>query len=366
MASEGDPGSTPGDWLPWNVASPTALLVALAVVSAVALVVAASTSGAAFGVANPGWDGASNLRAQAEEAGAEPTVVRNTSQYAEVPAEGSLALVLSPDRRYGEADAARLRRFVRDGGTLVVAEDFGAHGNPLLASVGADARVNGTLVRDERHTYRSPAMPVATNVSNHSLAANVSRLTLNHGTVVEPNGARVVVATSEFAYLDTTRNDRLDDTESLGSYPVVTVESVGQGRVITVSDPSLFINAMLERPGNDRFTRTAFGAHERVLLDYSHAERLPPLAVASLVVRESPPLQVAVLGGLVGLLAAWSRGWFAPLGRVVRDGEADEPTVDEGRVLAHLRASHPGWDRDRLDRVAKGVRPQRGNSERDD
>lgn len=292
---------------PTTLGYPRALLVTLALAVVATLVVAAGTSTAAFGAYNPRWDGAADLRATADAAGTDSEVVLNTSRYGEVQPRDTVAIVLSPDERYGPTEAARLRRFVRTGGTLVVAEDFGPHANPLLAAVGADARFEGSLLRDERYNFRSPSMPVARNVSDHSLLTGVNALTLNHGTVVEPNGATVLANSSGFGYLDTGRNGQLDDDESLSSYPVATVEPVGEGRVVAVSDPSLFINVMLDRPGNRQFVRNLFAAHDLAVLDYSHAGRLPVLAVALLVVRRTPTLQVAL--GLAGLAAvgAWGR-----------------------------------------------------------
>ena len=286
---------------------PQALLAVLVVATTLGLGVAAGTSSADFGAYNLGWDGASDLRSAADEAGADPTVVRETNEYGDATPNEAVAVVLSPDEAYGANDSTRLREFVEDGGTLVVAEDFGENGNALLAAVGADARVDGRPLRDERRYHRSPAFPVADNVSDTPLTADVGSLTPNHGSAVDPNGATVLATTSEYAYVDANRNGELDDAETMAPRPVATVESVGDGRVVTVGDPSLFINAMLERSGNRAFVGNLFGSAEAVLLDYSHAERLPPLAAALLAVRGSALLQVTL--GTVGILAviAWAR-----------------------------------------------------------
>jgi hypothetical protein len=350
----------------FDVDYPRAVLYGLAVATVVALVVAASTSSAAFGAYNAGWDGAAELRSTAEERGAESDVVLNTTRYGTVPADRSVAVVLSPDRAYADGEAERLRTFVERGGTLVVAEDYGPHGNALLAAVGASARFDGAPVRDERRHHRSPALPVATNVSASPLTAGVSGLTLNHGTVVESGDATTLVATSGYAYLDANRNGELDEEESLDAYPVVTVERVGSGRVVAVADPSLFINAMLDRPDNRRFVANAFDVHDRVLLDYSHAERLPPLSVALVVLRRTPLLQALVGAGAVVAVVAWGRGSFAPLvDRLRRDRPpavaASAP--DAAAVTERIRRHRPERDRSRDDRGTEGVIPRRPQPE---
>jgi hypothetical protein len=310
------------------------------------------------------WDGAAELREVAESAGAESAVALNVTRYREVTPNGTVALVLSPDRTYTGGETARVRRFVERGGTLVVAEDFGNQSNALLEGIGASARFDGALVRDERFNGRSPAFPVARNVTNASGASDrsvtrgVNALTLNHGTVLEPNGASAVVHTSEFAYLDRNRNGELDANESIGSYPVVSVESVGEGRVVAVSDPSLFINVMLESRGNGRFVRNLFGTEEFVLLDYSHAERVPPLSLALVVLRGTPLLQVLLVGIGLAAVGVWGEGLLGGLKTRLagEDESAEAPTQSAAELADVLRRRHPEWDEKRIERVVRSLR----------
>lgn len=336
---------------------PRLLLLSLIGVVALAFLVAASTSTAAFGVYNAAWDGASGLQEQADAVDVDSEIALNTSAYTTTEANRTVAVVLSPETAYNTTDTRRVRQFVEAGGTLVVAEDYGPHSNTLLDAVGANASVDGRTLRDERNTYRSPAMPVATNVTNATLTQNVSQLTINHGTVVEPNGADVLVRSSEFSYIDTNRNENLDENETLQQHPVVTTESVGQGRVIVISDPSLFINAMLERPGNQQFTQNLFSAHEHVLLDYSHAGQQPPLAVVLLAIRGTPLLQVFVGTLGVGALLTWLHPPQALAQWSRRDTTDHRGTEleDEAALVSYLRNRHPDWETSRLQRIIAGV-----------
>lgn len=354
---------------------PRAVLAGLVVALVLGVGVAASTSGAAFGAYNPEWDGASDLRAIGTDTGADVEVVRNVgndSAYGTADPNDTVAVVLSPDRPYTPAEADRIRSFVRRGGTLIVAEDVGPHGNDLLAATGATARVDGGLLRDERNNFRAPALPVATNVSEHNLTDGVESLTLNYGTAVEPGAATTLVGTSEFGYVDRNRNDELDESETLRSYPVAVVEPVGDGRVVTVGDPSLLINAMVERPGNRAFAANLLGAGDRVLLDYSHTADIPPLQLALLVLRETPLLQVLVglLG--VGAVGLWARGDTRRLrdrlgevaaragvpgfDRSLAGRDADRgPGLSRAELRAYLAERHPEWDDERIERVIAGV-----------
>lgn len=364
---------------------PRLLLVGLSLAVLVGLVVAGTTSAAAFGVFNPGWEGVSELRGLAGEAGAEHEVVANTSRYAAADPGTTVAVVISPDRAYTDREAARVRAFVREGGTLVVAEDFGRDAGPLLDAVGVETRFDGALLRDERSEWRSSAMPVATGVTNRSATPyteGVSALTLNYGTTLEPGpNATVLVRSSPFSYLDTDGNGSIGGGESLGARPVVAVEPVGEGRVVTVSDASLFLNAMLEREGNRRFALNLFASGERVLLDYSHST-VPPLSAALLVVRSSPLLGFGLAAAVLSLVGAWGVGWTDRLRPMLDSlaarfpwggrGGADRPpspragAVEVDALVAYLRRRHPDWDEDRVRRVAQGVLPGRAERGEDE
>jgi hypothetical protein len=341
---------------------------ALSLAVLVAVVVAMATSASAFSTYNARWDGASELQSVAASSGAEATVTLDTAAYRMASPDGTVALVLAPDRYYGSNATERVRSFVRAGGHLIVAEDYAPYGNALLAGIGADARVNGTELRDERYHYRGPALPIARNVTaNASLVTGVNGITMNHGTVVEPGSATVLVRSSGYAYLDRNGNDELDDIEQAQSYPVVAVQEVGDGRVTVVSDPSVFINTMLDRSGNRQFAANLFAGNDSVLLDYSHAQQQPPLAVLLLFLRRSPLLQ-AVLGMVgIGAVVGWLRRPDLVRGAVVRGQRtldrlvgatpADETAVqpDTDRLAAHLADEHPEWDKERVRRVIAGV-----------
>lgn len=352
------------EWLPEDWSIPQLLLVALVVTVAVTGVVAASTSQSAFGAYNPAWDGATDLRDLANEAGAEPQIALNTTSYAEADPSGTIAVILSPDEPYTPSERTSVTSFVEEGGTLVIAEDYGRHTTSLLQALGLETSVDGAPLRDEQEYYRSPAFPLATNVSDSTETEGVDQLTLNHGTSLETNrsanGTTVFVSSSEFAYLDQNGNGSLDESEALASRPVVVRETVGSGSVYVVSDPSIFINAMLERPGNAQFARNLFGAHERVVLDYSHLFGTPPLMRAVLTLQGESlwQLLLAVLGLGAIVVSGRLRELLADLWERATDGESNELALSEAdpeEIVAYLSRRHPDWDEDRIRRVMRGV-----------
>ncbi|MDS0280801.1 DUF4350 domain-containing protein [Haloarcula onubensis] len=350
-----------GDW-----SLPRLLLGALAVAVGLTLVVAAGTSSASLGAYNTDWDGTSQVRAAAESADTPTTVARNVSAYATVPANRTLAVVLSPDEPYGP-EAEAIRSYVRAGGTLLVAEDYGRGGNELLEAVGATARIDGRPLRDEQRAGPSPAFPKASANASRPTTAGVDTLVLNHGSVVDPGNATTLANSSSFSYLDGDRDGELDDAEELAARPVLTTERVGRGTVVTVSDPSVFLNSMLERGNNGAFLAGLVGQHDHVLLDVSHTTAVPPLVALRLSLQNSP-LGIVFAGALsiaVVLTLADSRaspGWLR---------DRNEPAVDRGTlsrddVRAAVRARHPDWDDERIQRVTNSLIQSDTNERTDD
>lgn len=344
---------------------PQLVLITLALALVVTVGVAAGTSSAAFGTYNTNWEGTSEIRAAADAAGTETTVGQNVSVYDRTAPPETVAVILAPDTAY-EEDAGAVQSYVRAGGTLVVADDFGSGGNDVLGAVGATARINGTPLRDEQQAGPSPAFPRATVVETQTYTEEVDGLMLNHGSAIDPGTATPLVMSSEYSYFDTNRNEELDSDETLAERPVVTVESVGNGTVVTVSDPSIFINSMLERSDNRQFLQNIVGSHQRVLLDVSHQSALPPLVTVQLFLQRAG-LAIFLIGGasVLALIAMAEpleiRGRLQQWASRVRQTQRNEtqPYVTEEDIATAIQARHPEWDEEHVERVTNRLMERR-------
>lgn len=284
-----------------TVLTPYALLGALVGVFLVVLLLTASSSTAAFSVFNPSWDGASGVQSVATDEDIETQVALSTTTYRDVNPNETVAVVIGPQDTYTPTELESIRAFVDAGGTLIVADDFGS-GNQLLSGIGAAARLDERLLRDPQNYEVTTAMPFATVVATDSAVSQAETIQLNHGTVVEPANGTVLARSSEFSYLDRDRDGEIDDDEPLEAHPVVVREDYGAGQIVTVSDGSLFINAMLERSDNEAFTRGLLADASLVVLDTTHTSASPPLQAALLTLRANTILQalVVLLVGGVG------------------------------------------------------------------
>lgn len=354
----------------YEITYPRVLLAGLLIVTVSAGIFGLSTSSTAFGSYNPHWDGTRDFRTLTASTGATVEITQSTTAYTRQPANQTTAVILSPTERYEQPSVDRLQRFLAEGGTLIVASDFGSQTNPLLEALGVDTRIDGRLLRDEHRYYRGPELPVATQVTASPVTANVSRLTLNHASALTtgPNST-VLVNTSGFAYFDGNQNDQLDATEVLRERPVVVAESVGDGRVIVLSDASVFINSMLTAPDNRRFARNLVTGADTVVFDYSHRAGIPPAVAVVLTVADTPILQLLVISVLVGMCAV---GWRGSIGiswpnvRGEREGDAVEVGLTQEEVVARVTDAHPEWDAERVERVARRILSDVSKEDTDD
>jgi hypothetical protein len=360
------------EWRPFGWSVPRLLLVGLICALLLVVLVGATTSAAGFSPYNPNWDGNSEFRELADSRG-ELTVASNTDRYGSINPTTTVGFVFVPDRAYGSDDATRVRQFVEAGGTLVVADNYGPHGNALLDEIGATARFDGRILRDDRTNLGSPSLPVVGDTGDHRLVSGVDGLTLNYGTAVEPSAATPIINSSNVSYLVANDSETLDDDTELQSSPVVTVESVGSGEVIVVGDPSLFINSMLDESDNRQFVTALVSQRTHTLLDGSHTAATPPLVGATLALRSSPVLAGGVIAVLIGMIAAvgrqgssilpW-RQWLVDVQSRVTSTTSQRESIavetgslrtDPDVLKDRLREQHPNWDEDRLDRVIAGV-----------
>ena len=337
---------------------PKVVFISLVLTVIVVLVIGSMVSLAAFNPYNPTWEGTSDFRTTVIEAD-DPGFLYSADRYDDLSGSETV-FVFAPTEEYDDADAARITAFLDRGGTLVILENFGDAGNELLADFGADARFHGDVLQDEQHYDRSPTMPIATGVHNHSLTSGVESVTLNYGTALTGlENESVVITSSSVTYLGT-EDAVIDDDAELDAYPIVGVESIGEGDVITVSDPSIAVNEMLYRTDNRQLLKNLAATGDDVVIDVSHSSPIPPLRFGLLVFRTTPLL--AGFLGILGILGISLLGerrlphvqipaalrmrvppWLLP--------SRPSPTVDIENRRQLLADTYPDWDPERRERV---------------
>jgi hypothetical protein len=174
------------------------------------------------------WNGMASFVGLAEGMGfsVSPKV---SLEWGEISSEDILFLVFPLQR----VDPAKLGAFVNAGGNVVIADDFG-DSREAMQALGL-MRANVEQVRATRFYEGLTYAPIANGRGGHELARDVGDVITNHPAVLTSvEGADTVVALEQGA--------------------IVAAGERGSGRFVAVSDPSIFINRMLQFPGNLQVT----------------------------------------------------------------------------------------------------------------
>jgi len=192
---------------------------------------------ASFDLTSSDWEGSSRLVSITRDAiGANRVHVVEELDYSELAPNDGL-LMLHPQ---GNFDLDELTAFMKMGGRVAVADDFG-DGDRLLERFHV-VRSPGPS-DPKRMLHGNPHLALAEPTGDHPLVQGVDAVVLNHPTVVRHAGL------TSFLRIPLAGGDAGPDVALLGT--------VGDksGRLVAIGDPSMFINAMLRFRGNQAFTR---------------------------------------------------------------------------------------------------------------
>jgi len=185
--------------------------------------------GSDYDVDSSSWNGLSRLAATAQ--GLNLGVAVDTELRWDQLGSGDILFILYPINRL---DSSRLSTFLRNGGRVLVADDFG-DASEAFDRLGL-VRQQVAAVDAARFAADRPYAPVATaRRPDHPLARGVDELITNHPAVFTDVSSGDTV----FGFAD--------------GEAVVVAGSRGGGRFVALSDPSVLINRMLEYEGNLRF-----------------------------------------------------------------------------------------------------------------
>jgi len=194
----------------------------------------------------------------------------------EVPA--GTAVISLPYIAYSDNEAAEVKSYIESGGTLIIMDDFG-RANKLLEYLGVSARFNGHTVMDPLFCYRSQVMPVVSDLDASLKESGINSLTLNHPSLLENTaGWKVLARSSVTSYCDENENGTWDKGEATGPFVIAAESTMGKGKIVLISDPSILINSMLDKSDNRKlvgYLAGRYGESGTVFLDRVHLEKSP-------------------------------------------------------------------------------------------
>jgi hypothetical protein len=349
-------------------------VIGLAMLSMVSPVVSTTED---FSIFNTGWNGTSGLAVATYETGNFAPSFRVDASGTDVtvaelgfeelgldPATDAVA-VIGPSAPFTAADGQVMGAFVRGGGVLLLADDFGT-GNSLLSSMGAQSRFSGELVLDLSFDKR-PEFPVCYDLRVDPLMVNVTTLQLNHASSIVPGAGITGIAYSSAAsWLDSNGNAMYDVDEPMGPFPLIARETLGAGTIVLLADPSVLINGMTDYMDNARFSDNLVSylcsARSAMFFDESHRTFFDPVTVTTELTGAVPDTVKAAVIVVAAVLALWLvtdvidravdlavrafRTLAARVMRLITRKEREKPAPHERSVdelVDELKKAHPDW-----------------------
>ncbi|MBN2238621.1 MAG: hypothetical protein JW712_02515 [Dehalococcoidales bacterium] len=190
--------------------------------------------------------------------------------------EGSV-LVAIPYIEYTQSALEFLERFVNNGGTLLLMDDYG-YGNQVLGFLGLTMRFSSEPLLDPLFCYKNQWMPKITDFNEDIASENITLVLLNHATTLTDIDGTILAYSSATSFLDRNEDGKKNGNESEGPFIIAAEKSYGKGTVIAVSDPSVLISSMIDRDDNYRFIQYLLsrnGVQGNVIIDRSHLSKTP-------------------------------------------------------------------------------------------
>ena len=347
-----------------------ALIAAIVVVAFLISVPLLNTTKEDFSTYNTAWNGASDAKALASSDG---YTTRSVFALSEIGSGDGVLFMLNPNSSvsFSASDASTLQSFVKNGGVLVLANDFG-NGNAVLSGLGVSAaRFNGSLLEDNVSKGVDAAHPLITDVNASGITAGVHELYFNYGTALDVSGTNVTVLarSAPTSYLSTSASANLSATT--GAHPVLATFTYGDGRIVLLSDPSVFINDMLGQADNQQLLTSMFAnltggnTAAPIMFDESHRASAPVWSLLYDRINADDTVKYTVIvlvsaAFVIGINAtALVRRQRQGQGKDMAPAPGDVPT-NEAAVIADIVRAHPGWRRARVKGFLKQLQQRRG------
>jgi len=228
-----------------------------------------------FSIYNDQWNGLSAFREQIEGTGREVKTIQSSMSVISRYNGDAVLVIMGPVKDFSIEAVLVVFEHLRAGGGILIADDFGTANSSfflLNQFIAASTQFSGLIaftggVLLDLDSYdRSPKLPVITDIRSYpQLTDGVSSLHLNWATALSPRsvlGMRGIAWTTTRTWCETNITDPNpypSEGEWNGSLPVVGALDLGVngGRIVAVSDPSLFTNDMIDRGNNEVFSGNA-------------------------------------------------------------------------------------------------------------
>lgn len=193
-----------------------------------------------------------------------------------LPIAPSLITIIGPKIPFNKPEGMEVSSFLKAGGTVVVADDYGT-GNTLLDNLNVSMRFSGKPIADLYFYSRSPSFPVISQFTSDTLTKNLTAILLDHPSYIEVADSattKVLARSSPFSFIDQLNNGTLPPTENTTSYPIIVTGQIGKGLLVLVASSYVFTNEMINELNNRvLFSNLVEFANETATFDVVHLNR---------------------------------------------------------------------------------------------
>jgi hypothetical protein len=275
--------------------------------AALVLTVHVSSNNLEFSRYNTGWNGTSTFFSDLDRH--HVTMVNDPGELSSYR-NNTLLILIAPSRKPSDAQLTAYRAFLERGNTLFLADDFGS-GDAILRGLGSRIMIlEGNLSSIDRE-YADPYTITVYRRANGSIATHAATLVLNRPAALD--GGDPLFMTSLLSWIDENGDKRINADELMGQFPVMSEEQIGNGRLVVLSDPSIFINSMQETDqprDNRRFISDLTGSNGTVLIDQMNSRTDDAEGISEILhlIRTTIAIELLFLALLVlAVLWVWRR-----------------------------------------------------------
>jgi len=314
-----------------------------------------------YSMHNMQWNGTSALTRRGFVA-----VTADFANTLSSPNATHVLLIVAPSRSFSREEAGSIGDSVRNGGLLVIADNFGS-GNQLLGLLGLPAKFDNRLLIDPLFYRKQPLFPVISDFAESEFSMGLNELVLDYATILNVTATsevKVLASSSAFSFLDSNRDGEKTPQEPSGPFPILAELQLGEGKILLFTSPASLANELIDEGNNSALVENVVKyrsrpEHRSVLLyDETHLEPSPFMA-AKLMARQlvtsileggiQLPAKLELTALAIVLLAA--RYVYRKPSKAAKKIEplqgARSPDVE---TVLHL---HPTWDRAKLEYVAR-------------
>jgi hypothetical protein len=253
---------------------------------------------------NTNWNGTSQFFSDLDRH--HTVMILDSAQLAPYQ-NNALLLIIAPERTPTAKEITAYQSFLDRGNTLILADDFGT-GREILQRIGSRITILAGNLSSVDREYADPYTIVVYPAGNTSPVENCGPLIMDRAAPLD--GGVPLVMTSILSWVDTNGDRRITANEVMGQFPVIASEEISRGRIVVISDPSIFINSMQDLGGtwgNQCLLNNLINYPGTVLVDQMNSRTQDAAGISEIfhVIRTQLIGEVLFFGLLV-LIAAWA------------------------------------------------------------